>query len=340
MIAIHQRKGSFSDRWIEYCKKHNINYKIVDCNDSDIVGQPEDCDGLMWHWSHTDYRAQNFARQLIYSLELMGLKVFPSYSTCWHFDDKVGQKYLLQAIGAPLVPTYVFYDKYDAINWAKSTSYPKVFKLSGGASSNNVKLVKSISEANSLINQAFSKGFPLNDGFSGLKQRAWVLKRDRNLKAVIHVLKGFARMVKPVQGLKLLARQKGYVYFQDFIPNNTYDDRVVVVGDRAFYLRRYVRSGDFRASGSGLFEYSTDKISLESIKLAFEVADKVGSQSLAFDFVYDDIGNPLIVEVSYAYLMGKAYDDCPGYWDRDLNWHEKPVDPQRFMIEDFVRDIL
>jgi hypothetical protein len=56
-----------------------------------------------------------------------------------------------------------------------------------------------------------------------------------------------------------------------------------------------------------------------------------------FDFIYDNIGNPLIVKVSYAYSLGKAYDDCPGYWDKDLNWHEESVYPQRFMIEDFLQ---
>jgi hypothetical protein len=50
-IAIHERKGSFSDRWIEYCKKHEICHRIVNCYDSDIIDQLKDCDGLMWHWS-------------------------------------------------------------------------------------------------------------------------------------------------------------------------------------------------------------------------------------------------------------------------------------------------
>jgi len=141
-IAIHKRPGSFSDRWIEYCNQKNINYKIVNCYDSDIINQLKDCSGLMWHWNHGDYREQNFARQLIISIEKMGAKVFPNSNTCWHFDDKVGQKYLLEAIGAPLAPTYVFYDKKSAFDWIDKTTFPKVFKLRGGAGSLNVKLVE------------------------------------------------------------------------------------------------------------------------------------------------------------------------------------------------------
>lgn len=336
MIAIHERKGSFSDRWIAYCKEHNIAYKIVNCNDTDIIKQLDGCDGLLWHWSHEDYRTQNYARQLTYSLELMGIRVFPSYSNCWHFDDKVGQKYLFESIKAPLVPSYVFYEKEVALNWAKSTSYPKVFKLRGGAGSYNVKLVNSFQEARPLIDKAFSKGFPLSSGFSNVNQRMWVLKRDKNMRALIHILKGFVRFFSPREGLDLLPCQKGYIYFQDFIPHNEYDDRIVVVGNRAFHLRRKVRRGDFRASGSGLLEYHKDLVPQESLRIAFTISKKIKAQSLAFDFVYDKEGNPLIVETSYAYSMGKAYDDCPGYWDSELIWHDEPVDPQRFIIEDFL----
>ena len=44
---------------------------------------------------------------------------------------------------------------------------------------------------------------------------------------------------------------KDYVYFQKFLPNNKYDIRIVVIGDRAFGFIRYNRENDFRASGSG-----------------------------------------------------------------------------------------
>jgi hypothetical protein len=254
-IAIHNRPGSFSDRWITYCKENNINYKIVNCYDSNIVEQLKHCAGLMWHWSHEDYREQNFARQMIYSLEKTGIIVFPNFETCWHFDDKVGQKYLLEALGAPLVPAYVFYSKEDALQWVKETEFPKVFKLRGGASSFNVKLVKDRKAARELIRRAFGQGFALSDKYADLKQRFWELRRDKNFRAIIKVLKGFVRLVWQRPGIELLPIQKGYVYFQDFIPNNEYDDRVVVIGNRAIAIRRYNRKNDFRASGSGLLKH-------------------------------------------------------------------------------------
>ena len=109
IIAIHNRPGSFSDRWIEYCKKNHIDYKLVNAYDDNIVELVRECDAFMWHHHHTNSRDVLFAKQLLYSLQMSGVKVFPDFNTGWHFDDKVGQKYMLEAIGAPMVPSYVFY---------------------------------------------------------------------------------------------------------------------------------------------------------------------------------------------------------------------------------------
>ena len=43
MIAIHKSSG-FAERWIAYCQQENIDYKIVNCYDSDIIEQLKDCD--------------------------------------------------------------------------------------------------------------------------------------------------------------------------------------------------------------------------------------------------------------------------------------------------------
>lgn len=336
IIAIHHKKGSFSDRWISYCIKNHVNYKVVNCYDTNIIEDIRECDGFMWHWGHHDYRDKLIAFQLIVSLEKMGIRVFPDSNTCWHYDDKIGQKYLLEAIDAPLVRSYVFYEKKSAIEWIDSTIYPKIHKLRGGAGSINVKLVNSKQQARRMINRAFGKGYPLADNISGIKDRLWRLKRDKNYKAIIHIVKGLVRVVYPQPDIKLMPRQKGYAYFQDFVADNAFDDRIVIIGKRAIGIRRFNRTGDFRASGSGLIDHNPDLINKESIKIAFDVAEKIGSQALAFDFIYDH-DTPKIIEISYAFAQGPAYDNCPGYWDRNLIWFADNVDPQRYIIEDFLK---
>jgi glutathione synthase/RimK-type ligase-like ATP-grasp enzyme len=85
--------------------------------------------------------------------------IFPNAKTSWHYDDKLGPKFLLEATGPPHVPTYVFYDKNQALNWAKTRHYPKVFKLRRGAGSMNVILVRHTKQATSLIRRGFAPGW-------------------------------------------------------------------------------------------------------------------------------------------------------------------------------------
>ncbi|NIG55223.1 RimK family alpha-L-glutamate ligase [Chitinophaga sp. Cy-1792] len=338
-LAIHHSKGSFSERWISYCRDNAIPYTLVDCYRNDIIEQLKDCDALLWHWHHGDYKAVRFARQLTYSLEAAGIKVFPDSKTVWHFDDKVGQKYLAEALHMPLVPSFVFYSKEEAMQWATSTDYPKVFKLRGGAGASNVKLVRSASEAGRLINKAFGRGFAARDRFNRFRDALWRFKRDRNRAAFLGLFKGIGRIFLPTVYENMQGREKGYVYFQEFMPDNSYDTRIIVINGKAFAIRRYNREGDFRASGSGLIGFDQKLFDERMVRISFDLADKMQSQSLALDFIYDRQQQPLIVEMSYGFMM-PVYDPCTGYWDRQLNWHEGPFNPQQFMVEGLMDQIV
>lgn len=331
-LAIHNRPGSFSDRWIAYCDKQGIDYKLVNAFDSNIIQQVNDCDAFMWHHHHAQFKDVLTAKRILFALEHAGIKVFPDFKTGWHFDDKVAQKYLLEAIGAPLVSSYVFYDKQEALDWARRTSYPKVFKLKGGAGAANVKLVNTEEECIKLIQRAFGRGFSQFDRLAGLKERIRKFKEGK--AGVIGILKGFVRLFVTTEFAKQQAPEKGYIYFQDFIPNNDSDTRVVVINcKKAVAEKRYVRKNDFRASGSGEFCY--EGIDVEVIKIAFDVANQLELQSVAFDFVFSEKGQPKIVEISYGFGT-EGIQKAPGYWTADLNWHEGNFNPQEWILKDLI----
>ncbi|MEN9571753.1 MAG: hypothetical protein RL172_2984 [Bacteroidota bacterium] len=333
-LAIHHKeKNTFSERWIQYCNQQQINYVIVDCYASDIVAQVKDCDALLWHHNHVNPKDVLFAKQLLFALQDAGKKVFPGYYTQWHFDDKVAQKYLLEAVQAPMVPTHVFYDKKTALAWINTSSFPKVFKLRGGAGSKNVMLVKNSRTAKALAATAFGKGFRQYDAWGGIKEQLRKLKLGKG--SVKEVIKAAAHLFYPVQIEKAKGREKGYLYFQDFLPANTFDIRVIVIGNKAFAIKRMVRDNDFRASGSGFLRYDKNEIDPRCIQISFEVNKRLQSQCIAYDFVFDGNQQPLIVEISYGF-MAKGYDPCPGYWDNQLQWHEGPFNPYGWMIEDLI----
>jgi glutathione synthase/RimK-type ligase-like ATP-grasp enzyme len=332
-IGIHHTKGSFSERWIAYCDKKNIDYKLVDCYQSDIIEQLEDCDALMWHFNHKGAKDSKFAKQLLYSIELSGKRVFPDYHTVWHFDDKVGQKYLLEALKVPLAPVFVSYSKKEAVRWAKQTEFPKVFKLRNGAGSDNVRLVRTEKKAVRLINRAFGRGFRQYENWNNLKER--YRKYHEGQSNLWNVIKGVIRFIYPTEYARLTGREMGYVYFQDFIPDNDHDIRVVVIGGRAFAIKRMVRKGDFRASGSGYIVYGKDNFNQETIQLAFSISQKLQCQCMTYDFVHHN-GKPFLVEISYGFAQ-EGYDSCEGYWDKQLNWHAGKIYPQAWMVDLIIK---
>ena len=334
-IAIHNNIGSYSEEWIKYCDTQHIPYKLVDCYKSDIIELLQDCDAIMWHFSQAISKDLIFAKQLLFSLESAGKIVFPDFQTMWHFDDKIGQKYLLEAIGAPLVPSYVFYSKVDALQWIDETSFPKVFKLRGGASSENVKLVRTKEDAKKLVKRAFGKGFKQFNSFFYLKES--IRKYKLGESTLTDIIKKVARLFYKLELDKFSQREKGYVYFQDFIANNDSDIRLVVVDNKAFGEKRFVRKNDFRASGSHMRQYDKEIINEATLRISFEIAKKLNLQCVAFDYVYEN-GNPLVVEISFG-TTPAAYKPCPGYWDSSLNFHEGKFDFCAWMVEELVDKI-
>jgi len=329
-IAIHHESWAFSTNWKKYMDKKKIDYKVFNFYDSDIIEQIKEYDAVMWHHTHLYAKDKIFAQQLLFALEQAGKKVFPNFNSSWHFDDKLGQKYLFEALDIPAPNSYAFYSKKEAMTWVNRTSFPKVFKLRAGAGSYNVSLVHNKSQATKLVNKAFGAGFPIYSKWNNLKDK-WASYKRGNA-TLFDVMKSMGRVVYSTNLARTLGREKGYVYFQDFLPNNDHDIRVIVIDNKAFAIKRLVRDDDFRASGSGKVQYSKELFREDVIKLSFEMVQKLQTQCVGFDFVFDENNKPLVVEINYGFAQN-VYLDCPGYWDQNLNWHEGKFTPEEWMVD-------
>lgn len=333
-LAIADRPRSFSDRWIERAEALGVRYERVDPLDSNIVARLGDHDGLLWHVTHTRPADLLAGRSIIRAAEELGLVVFPSTDTCFSFDDKIAQKYQLESVGAPLARTDCFYAEDEALAWIREAEFPRVMKLRGGAGSTNVTIVRTRREAERLVRKAFRGGIawhPLLPSDAGLR-----LTRAKARRDLVGVLLRAPRTVAGHwRSHWYQPRERGYVYFQEFLPGNTYDVRVTVIGGRAFAFSRNVRRNDFRASGSGSVDYAPERIRPEHVKIAFETARKLRSQSAAFDFAFDAAGRPRILEVSFGYLAKFVYD-CPGHWTEALQFVPGHTWPQDAILDDLL----
>lgn len=314
-------EGERTRQYVECAKQKNIVIKTVNCMSDDIIEQLEDVDALVWHWTHANYAEKRNAKNILKAVQEKGIPIYPNLNTCSFFDDKIAQKYLLEALNAPLAPTHVFFDKKQAEKWIIRAKYPIVHKLAGGAGSTNVSLICNVKEARKICKKRFASHKNLKEIFgnnTGLK------------KKIRYYIKG--------DNERYMGLDKGYVLFQEFLPNNLYDIRVTIIGKKAVIFRRYVREHDFRASGSGKIDYKVSEEDKGAIIIAFQVSEILKSQTMAFDFAYAEDGQLKIIEMSYGFVS-KAVQDAGGYYDNEMRWHEEPVIVESEVIEMLINEI-
>lgn len=326
-------KGDFHDRhstswshaWLAFCERDAIDHDFIAWREPGALARMLECDAVVWHFSHYSRAEMNFARSFLYAAKQAGLAVYPDFPDAWHFDDKIAQSLLYEAIGAQIPKAHCFFDMKTLEAWASArTEFPVVAKLKAGSGSQSVKLLHSREEV-LVYGKAMLKGKGLSSTPSLAFKAASNLKSAGGVKQVIARAKRAPEFLFTLYNSRQMGRESGYVYLQDFVPNDGFDLKVVTIGDKLSFLGRHVRVGDFRASGGGGLFFDRDAMTPELIACAFEVADKMGSLCTGFDFaVNNETGVPVILEVSYGFSH-TALLEAGGHFDRAGAWNETPL---------------
>ncbi len=328
---IFNHSGNWNKTFIKCCQEMGIPYEEFDCYKPDVIEKLPKYSILIWSIQNYVLSDLLESRSILRIAEQKGLKVFPDINTSWHFDDKVAEMYAFQAVGAPIPKSWVFYLLDDCISWLfNEAKYPLVAKLRCGSGSNNVKLLKTRDHALKYAKRMFSRGF---DPSPSLFYKAYSkAQSSRDWKMAVSRIKKIPEFFNTRRHAKQMPREKGYCYFQEFIQNDGFDIKVVVVGDKLSFLERHTRKGEFRASGGGDIFYDKQLVTEQIIKSAFEVADAIGMQCVGFDYVVDNkIGKGIIIEMCYGFDW-EAILQSGGYFSRDCVWHEKPLNVPKEII--------
>ncbi|MCD4828959.1 MAG: hypothetical protein K8R90_05965 [Candidatus Cloacimonetes bacterium] len=323
----HGELNFWGERMRKILVHNDIAPILISPSDPGLIDKIKGFDFLINTWGHYSFDHQMIKTILPVVEEHLNIPCFPDRATWWSYDDKLRQKYLCDAHGYPMVPSWVFWERSDALEWLKTTDYPVVFKLKGGAGSSNVVLVKTRQQGEKLVRQMFGPGlmsgkFHWSD--QSLRHRTTQFIRRMQKKAAGH------------ESNRFWMRDKNYIMFQKFMPGNEFDMRITTIGDRAFGFLRYNRPNDFRASGSGKIEYNCEKIDRNCLEIALRISREQRFQTMTYDFLYDASGQPFFCEISYTY-QDLAVFKCAGFWDSDMNYHEGHFWPEYLHLVDFLK---
>jgi len=331
------KRQSFSSRWAELAQARNIEVVPVDVFAADAMGHISGADAFMWRCPSSAH-VRAYAKRFLYALEAgLGIAVFPSLKSSWYFEDKLAQRYFFSAADIPCARTDVFWTREAAEQFCASACYPFVLKLAGGHQSANVRMVRNRREAKFYVEELFGHGVA-SLGYRPASRSRVLLRR---LRAAAQTLGGHNPYV-PGADAEL---HYGYFYAQEFLPGNEFEISVIIVGNRAFAVRRFIQPGDFRTRGSsGRMDWDPEQIGEDVIRLAFHTAQKLGTQTVALDILHRD-REPVVMELTANYASW-VVRKCPGHWvlhgdpaSGPLEWSEGCTRAADAIFEDFLNEM-
>ncbi len=320
--------GNFLQKYEKLLDHNQIDHVRLEASQPDFWDIIPRLDLFIYHWGHHDAYKDRAETILPVIENHYHIPTLPNQATCWHYDDKIKQYYLLKKYGYPVVESWVFWEESSALEWASEADYPLVFKLKGGSGSSCVVKTENYRAARHLIRRMFGSGIRTGHVPSGNSLRLAHLSIKGELMGMGRF---FYRKLQGRETRVFWRLHKNYAYFQKFYPGNRWDTRVTTIGDKLYAFRRFNRKGDFRASGSDSWSIDRTAIDKNLLRLSLEISRRLGFQVMAYDWIYDETGSPRLIEISYCY--GDFPEFSNGYWDSELNWHDGQFSTQYFELQ-------
>ncbi len=204
----------------------NYDTEIITINDlMDITFEPED---IVVYTSSDERNIRLYLRDVMFFIN-QKCRIFPNYDMLLSHENKGFQELFRRSNHIGGLAGNYFFDIDDS-----NLPMPKVLKTVSGAGSSGVFLAKNKKDV-----------LEVEKNYFKVSKKREVIKLQRRLKLGKNEFsiynyrhKGFNRFVE-----------------QEFIPNLTYDYKILVFGNRYYTLKRNIKKGGFKASGSKQVEH-------------------------------------------------------------------------------------
>lgn len=241
--------------WLEQCSR--VNYAVFIMRPPGLVERTK---------ALFDERAQLLTKRY-------DAIFYPSLLECLLYENKKYLAYWLKAQEIPSPPTWVFYNRAEALQWVQESRYPFVGKVNIGASGKGVSIIDNPAQAKRYVDTAFTVGLKPRVGPNFKHSSIW-----KKLKNALRNKKLVKRRLTTYKAV--LAESQKYCIFQEFI-SHQFEWRVVVIGDSYFAHKKMVYKQ--MASGSLLKDYSDPPLKL--LDFARDICIKNSFLSVSLDIL-------------------------------------------------------
>jgi hypothetical protein len=261
------------------------------------------------------YKYKLFIEDVVLGLELKGANLLPPYKFLHATNNKVFMEILRTTIPKELsgnVNSFVFGSYEEFINKLPPIEYPVIIKEPGGAKSKGVYLAHNLKQAKKVVKK---------------------ISRTPNFKEDI---KDTLRAIKH-KGYVKESKYRGKFVIQNFVQGLDFDYKVLIYGKKYYVLKRNNRPKDFRASGSGLFEFTED-IPFEILKYAENLFNYFQVPNLSLDIAFQN-NQCYLLEFQAVFFGSTTLVKSPFYFIKE-NTEWKVVQGKSILEEEFVKSIV
>lgn len=209
-----------------------IHFSDIDFRSNNYKGVP-----ILYQSSEDrDNFYKSYIEDIVLGLSLSGALVIPEYKLLRAHNNKVFMEILRDISEGDLIKnlrSHSFGTIQEYKNIIKSISSPFVMKPSSGSMSNNIRLFN-------------NKDVSFNHA-----------KKISNTFNVIDLLKYFAKSYFIENYIKESIHRRKFIV-QNYISEVKNDYKVLIFNHKYYVLKRSNRKNDFRASGSGIFEWVSE----------------------------------------------------------------------------------
>lgn len=280
LINLFQLQG-YSVKALNFC--HLNLQEVLQTQPIIIYTSAEDKNGIY----------KSFIEDIIYSLEEHNVMVLPRYSYLKAHNNKVFMELLRGMSDYGLIKTihsHLFGSLEELELNLSLINYPVVIKSSSGAMSRGVAKAKNAKE---------------------LIKIARKISTSQNL---FHDIKELLRSIKYRKNYIRESFHRNKFIVQNFISGLNNDWKVLVYNNKCFVLYRSNRKNDFRASGSGKFEFRKD-LPDGLLDFALSIRDYFTVPQISLDIGYDG-KNFHLIEFQFLHFGTTTIEKSMFYFEK------------------------
>lgn len=306
---------------IEQIKFHGVNASSIEYDEALQLSDYQDI--IFITSSSQNLVRKNFIEDVCYELMSRGSQLIPSFELLKAHENKGFQALISSRLGIKK-PNEKYYLIGEGEN-AKENDLKYVLKTVDGAGSHGVSLISKPSDL-----------------------MIFYLKNVLNSMSIGKTFKSFKQKIKKYVFSKKYSLEQDFYYSscipcckQEFIDGLAFDYKVIVFHDKYYFLKRYIRSDDFRASGSNNFEVLSD-VGDDLLCFSKSVFDKFNTPYMSIDIVEKE-GKFLVIEFQsphfgpYTVLTAQYfYSFYNGIWNKEESKVECLEDVYAYALSKYI----